>query len=50
MMRRFTSAPKPSCRVFMYISSRPFSFGARYPYLTPSYRARFEDASAVAIR
>jgi hypothetical protein len=48
MMRRFTSAPKPAPRVAEYISATDPTSGARKPYRTPSYRARFALASAVA--
>jgi len=48
MIRRFTSGPNPSCRVFIYNSSRFLVSLARSPNFTPSYRARFELASAVA--
>jgi hypothetical protein len=52
MMRRFTSAPNPSSRVRSYIWRKPSSRPsvARCPYRTPSYRARLDDASAVAMR
>ncbi len=49
MMRRLTSGPKPAPRVLaiIWIESSP---GTRSPYRTPSYRARFDDASDGAIR
>ena len=50
MMRRFTSSPNPSARVRDIISIRPEAPSARWPYRTPSYRARLDDASAGAMR
>ena len=47
MMRRWTSGPNASVLVLRYKSRTSAAFFERYPYRTPSNRARFALASAV---
>lgn len=45
IIRRFTSGPNPSERDFLYILCSPSYSFVRYPYFTPSKRARLVERS-----